>query len=124
LEMKTWPIHCLKTAPSPIYPPQRNRKNLQILRNFALNYTEKYWICNRKTTGDKPEVLTWNDANTQTGLVSEVQTHRPIRNKRFATAMTRTVLFSCTAFGWGGAGRGGVKPPECQSLRVSKRRIA
>ena len=48
-------------------------------------------------------VLNWNEANTQTGLVSEVQTHGSIRNKRFCTAMTRTMLFQCQ--GRGGEGR-------------------
>jgi hypothetical protein len=108
----------------PTSPTLRNPKNLLILRKFTLFYTKKYWICNTKITKDKPEVLTWNEANTQTGLVSEVQTHGPIPNKRFAAAMTCTVLFQCMALGCGGAGRSGVKPPECQSLRVSKRRIA
>jgi len=81
----------------PTSPPQRNPKNLQILRNSTLFYTKKYWIYDKKFTRDKPEVLTWNEASTQTGLVSEVQTNGPIRNKRFATAKTHTVLFQCTA---------------------------
>ena len=114
------------TSGAAIHPtslPQRNPKNLQILRNFTLFYTKNTGSVT-KITRDKPEVLTWNEANTQTGLVSEVQTHGPIGNKRFATAMTRRVLFQFTAMGCGGAGRNGVKPPECQSPRVSKRRIA
>jgi hypothetical protein len=114
LEMKTWPKHCLKTArtkyPSgaalhPTFPLQRNHKNLQILWNFTIFYTKKYWIYNRKITRCKPEILTWNEGNTQTGLVSEMQIHGPIRNKRFATAMTRTALFQCKAPGRGSAGR-------------------
>jgi hypothetical protein len=104
-------------------PSQRNPKTLKILLNFDLFSTKKILdIKQKKITGHKPEILNWNEANTQTGLVSGVQTYRLTRNKRFATAMARTALFQCKA--QGGAGRGREKPPECQSPSVSKRQIA
>ena len=105
----------------PTPPPQRRPKTLQILRNFTLFSTKK----NTGYITDKSqEINLW----FWTGMKQIHKLALWAKCKHTGLSETngsvRLWHVQCYFSARGGAGRGGVKPPECQSPHVSKRQIA